>query len=149
MDKYGEAELIGRQKVWNMISGHCSEYYFTNQTTNVDLFLTGMTGVEVVGEIKYRSGYTMTAIEEMGGQMLEKKKYDALMEYKGYMPLYFVLYKDYLVVWDIRKINKEDFVTETKYHLYTVEESPTITKQVHYLKIKDAVTKIKVNEQID
>jgi hypothetical protein len=63
MDKYAEAEMVGRNKVWSMISGHCAEYYFTNQTANVDLFLTGTTGVEVVGEIKYRSGYTMNAIE--------------------------------------------------------------------------------------
>lgn len=149
MDKYAEAEMVGRQKVWNLISGHCSEYYFTNQTANVDLFLTGTTGVEVVGEIKYRSGYTMNAIEEMGGQMLEKKKYDALMEYEDYMPLYFVLFKDYLAVWDVRKVDRDDFIEETKYHQSTVEESPTITKQVHYLSIRDAVTTIKVDEQVN
>ena len=149
IDKYAEAEMIGRQKVWSMISGHCAEYYFTNKTANVDLFLTGTTGVEVVGEIKYRSGYTMNEIEELGGQMLEKKKYDALLEYEDYMPLYFVLYKDFLAIWDIRKVDKDDFIEETKYHQSTVQESPTITKQVHYLKIKDAVTTMKVDEQVN
>lgn len=148
MDKYREAEKVGRQRVWNLISGHCAECYFTSQKANVDLFITGTTGVEVVGEIKYRSGYTMNEIENIGGQMLEKKKYDALMEYEDYMPLYFVLFKDYLVVWDMRKVDKDNFVEETKYHKSTVEDSPTITKQVQYLSITDAVTTMKVDEQV-
>lgn len=151
MNEFEKAENEGRAIVYSLISGHCKNHFFCEkENSGVDMFVTGQTDIKAVLEIKYRSGYTSTSIDNMGGQMLEWKKYNDLLRQKdkGYIPLYTVVFKDKMVMWDISKINKDRFVIENKYEKTTVgEDHSTITKRVAYLKMDESVTKIPINEQ--
>lgn len=149
MNKFTEAEKEGREIVYGIISAHCEECYFTPQRyDHVDLFLTGRTGVEAVMEIKYRSGYTSTLIDEMGGHILEKEKFNALLSYDNYKPLYTIVYSNELLMWDVSKITEDRFETvENKYPSNTVMHGDKIPKKVAYLKRDEACTIIQRKDE--
>lgn len=151
MDKFTEADNEGRMIVYNLISGHCKNHFFCErENSGVDMFVTGYTGTKAVLEIKYRSGYTSTSIENMGGQMIEWKKYKDLMKQngKGYVPLYTVVFNNVMVMWDVSSITDDRFVIENKYEKTTVgEDHKKIKKKVAYLKLGESCTIMKRNEQ--
>jgi hypothetical protein len=151
MDRFTEAEMVGREIVYSLISGHCKNYFFCEkENSGVDMFVTGYTGTKAVLEIKYRSGYTSTSIENMGGQMLEWKKYNDLMKQKskGYIPLYTVVFSDKMLMWDVSSVTDDRFVIENKYKKTTVgEDHRNIEKKVAYLKIGESCTIITRNEK--
>lgn len=141
MDRFTESEMAGREIVYSLISGHCRNHFFTERkNAGIDMFVTGNTGTKAVLEIKNRTAYTSTDIERLGGQMIEFKKYKDLLKQKekGYLPLYTVVFKDKMVMWDVSIINEDRFITEDKYQKTTVgEDHSTITKRVAYLKIDE------------
>lgn len=141
MDDFEKAEAEGRKIVEAILSGHCKAYEFTKEKyDHVDCYITGLSSTAVM-EIKYRSAWTSTQIERMGGQMLEKGKYDALKGKKGYKPIFTVIYKDIVAMWDISSIKADDFKTEAKYPSSTMgKDKATTTKEVAYLDISKANT---------
>lgn len=122
MDKFTKAELEGRT-VWNTtLSGRIEDIKFTESKYDpVDGYLTGQTGTEVVFELKKR--YNNSKDYEKEGYIIEKVKYDALMDsYKktNHIPYYVNIFQDCIKMWDIREL-KPSF--ETKYCTATTAEN--------------------------
>ena len=145
MSDYEKDDNEGRKMFYSITSGHIQDYVYTDPQNAVDMYLTGYSGVKAVVEIKLRKDYTSTQIENYGGQMLELKKYNALMGEKefGYKPLYAVMYpNNVLAIWDISYIKREDFIFEpTKFPKSTVEgKEEKLAKWVVDLKFDDACT---------
>lgn len=149
MDEFEKAECEGRKIIEQLISGHCINYEFTkDKYCGVDLLVTGYSAT-VAMEIKNRTGYTSTEIDEMGGHIFEWKKYEALKDYGKYYekPIYTIIYPDEILMWDISTITDDRFQLEDKkYKMVTVVESEIIPKKVAYLKKDEAIWKKKRNE---
>lgn len=138
-DEVRNLENEGRKIVYGIISGHCSECYFTpNRFDNVDLFITGKTGVEAVMEIKNRTGYTSQEIDRLGGHILERNKLNALLSYEGYKPLYTIVYPNEMIIWNVSDINNDRFQVEDKYPDTTAIKGHKVPKSVVYLKRDEA-----------
>ena len=146
MDEFDKAECEGRRIIEQIISGHCINYEFTkDKYCGVDLLLTGYSAT-VAMEIKNRTGYTSTEIDEMGGHIFEWKKYEALKDYGKYYekPIYTIIYPDEILMWDISAITDDRFQLEkNKYRMATVVESKIIPKRVAYLKRDECCKVIK------
>ena len=147
------AEQEGREIMEiEVLSGHCLAYEFTqDKYCPVDGFITGWSHTAVF-ELKYRSGYTSTQIDDMGGHIFEWKKFTGLTSYDTYeVPLYIVIYPDYIMMWDISTITEDRFQLErNKYRKATVVESEIIPKRVAYLKREECckvIKRIPRNEQ--
>lgn len=139
MDSFDKAELEGRGIIEAIISGRCIAYEFTeSKYDHVDCFITGLSSTAVM-EIKHRSAWTSTEIERMGGQLIERTKYDALKENKGYKPIYAVIYSDIVAMWDITDMDESDFHTVDKFPSTTMGKNPhKATKEIAYLSMEDA-----------
>lgn len=148
MDKFTKAEIEGRKIVYDIISGHCDECYFTpTRYDEVDLFITGRTGKEVVMEIKNRPEYTSTQIDELGGHIIEYNKFTALTSYDRFMPLYAMAYQDALLMWNVSGLTDDRFhIEKDKYPATTVGNNRNKKeKKVAYLKRDECCAIIKRN----
>ena len=143
-NEYEKLDDDGRDIFYKATSGHIKDYLFTDPTNEVDMYITGNTDTKAVVEIKYRPKCTSRYIENIGGQMFEIKKYNALMGQKkiGYKPLYAVIFNDRIVIWNVSYLTNDDFVYEKdKYPKSTVEgKEEKEPKWVAYLKLSDACT---------
>lgn len=138
MDNFTQAETIGRD-IFNkkLINNHSSGITFTeNKYDNVDVFWEKY-DKKYVGELKYRDNYPSSGrciVED--GAVLEKTKYDALMEYydlSGLTPYYIMIFNNNeMFLWDVSKLDGVDWKKEDKF--------PRTTKGRNTKKVKKEVT---------
>lgn len=138
MDNFTLAETIGRD-IFNkkLINNHSSGITFTeNKYDNVDVFWEKY-DKKYVGELKYRDNYPSSGrciVED--GAVLEKTKYDALMEYydlSGLTPYYIMIFNNNeMFLWDVSKLDGVDWKKEDKF--------PRTTKGRNTKKVKKEVT---------
>lgn len=143
MDAFEKAEYDGRKTIEAIISGQCVDYEFTkDKYCGVDLLITG-NNKTVAMEIKNRTGYTSTDIDNMGGHILEWGKYEALKEYlqKYEKPIYTIIYPNEILMWDISDITDDRFMVEEKKYPNTTKgkNKHKIPKKVCYLKREEAI----------
>lgn len=147
-EAYRERELTSRNDLLNYISGLSWNIEFTEDLHDkVDAFVTGNT-LGVI-EQKYRLGYRKDDIVNMGGFMLEKPKWEALMSHPGYRPIYVNTTSDgWCLMWDVSYIKPEDFFTDKKkdYPISSTEPKGTKNKVVTYLNEDDAIWKKKIDK---
>ena len=138
IDNFSLAELSGRT-IFNekLINNGSSGITFTeSKYDKVDVFWEKYEA-KYVGEIKYRDNYPSSGrcvVEE--GSVLEKTKYDALMEYyklSGMTPYYIMIFNNnYMYLWDLSKFDEIEFKVENKY--------PRTTKGSNKEKVSKIVT---------
>ena len=139
VDKYGQGKVISQLvKIFNGKSLDFSQHYIDKSTVDIEMKVTTTNNVyNYVIEAKDRY-YHHDAFN--GEWMIEKAKYDELMKKEGKAYYANTFNDDYLVVWDLNKLD----ITELKKE---VKELPYITlspefgkkqKEVYYLPIDKA-----------
>lgn len=140
MDNFTQAETIGRD-IFNkkLINNHSSGITFTeSKFDKVDVFWEKYEA-KYVGEIKYRDNYPSSGrciVED--GVVLEKTKYDALMEYhklSGLTPYYIMEFNDNIMyLWDLSKLDGIEWKKEEKFPRTTKgSRKEKVAKIVTYL----------------
>lgn len=139
-DKFITCEEIGRKIIEKKLieNTNITNYEFQDRYCHYDLLYTGSTNTYVV-EIKYRSDYNSNAkCIVNGGLMLEKSKYDALVEKAkdGYIPIYITIFNDNvgyiytistpIIEWQTKELPKHTAVKDGKRN-----------KQVTYIKLNE------------
>lgn len=147
-DKFDEKEMKGRQMFWGIISGSnkliCVE--FTEDKFNpIDCFMTGTTGISCF-ELKRRNILS----SKYPNCILEKKKYDALMnacEQSGYTPYYVVMYTDTAYLWSLKNLDITNRVQKMRCTQTTTEnyQKGQVEKEVILLDLKEG-KKIRIKE---
>jgi len=139
-DNFNACERVGRDIVEGILDGFGATYEETEDPFDaIDIFCTASTGGIGAIEVKYRSAYTSTQIDAMGGHILEQWKYDNLMDayrLSGYTPTYWMAYPDKVLVWDLRGIVPKWVVA--KYPSTTAVKGEEKNKMVTYLDRDDA-----------
>lgn len=138
MDKFKLAETIGRD-IFNkkLTKNGSSGITFTeNRYDKVDVFWEKY-DKKYVGELKYRDNYPSSGrcvVED--GAVLEKTKYDALMEYhnlSGLTPYYIMIFNNgELYIWDVSELKEIEWKIENIY--------PRTTKGSNTKKVAKVVT---------
>ena len=142
MDKFSIAELSGRT-IFNdkLIKNNSSGITFTeSKFDKVDVFWEKY-DTKYVGEIKYRENYPSSGrciVED--GAVLEKTKYDALMEYhnlSGLTPYYIMEFNDNVMyLWDVSELKELEWKIDNKYPRTTKgSNKKKVAKIVTYLKL--------------
>lgn len=140
MDNFSLAETIGRD-IFNkkLINNHSSGITFTeNIYDKVDVFWEKYEA-KYVGELKYRDNYPSSGrcvVEE--GVLLEKTKYDALMEYhnlSGLTPYYITIFNNNeMYLWDVSELKELEWKIEKRYPRTTKgRNTKKVAKVVAYL----------------
>lgn len=142
MSEFDKAESKGRTIVENIIKDKCVAYEFQETTSTIDLFVTGYTTTAAI-EIKDRERYNAKDVERFGGMYIKETKYKSLTgtTIDGYTPYFFVIFKDWIYVWDITKINPvfhEEYLDNT-----CVVDTGKSYQSISYLHLEDAIKKYK------
>lgn len=142
IEEIKKAEKKGRDIVYNLIKGKVRRYEFTEITENVDLFITGKTDIVLV-EIKDREDYSTDKIEKLGGQWIEKHKYDDMMRIskKGYTPYFLAIFSDKIVLWRIDTLDIVWEKREVPVTTFGKKKGEMKIEDIGHLYLKDAVAK--------
>lgn len=143
MDNFSLAELSGRT-IFNekLIKNGSSGITFTeSKYDKVDVFWEKYES-KYVGEIKYRDNYPSSGrcvVED--GAVLEKTKYDALMEYhnlSGLTPFYIMEFNDgVMYLWDVSKLDGIEWKKENKFPRTTKgSNTKKVSKTITYLPLE-------------
>lgn len=109
-----------------------------------DVIYTNEKSLRCVGEVKIRRHYS-TEFQDKGW-VFEKKKYDQLINnevgllisHLKLRPIYILFLYDKIAIWDVSKINPNDFKSEVLRHESVGGEDNLVDKDVIYLHLKDA-----------
>lgn len=138
MSEFDKAEDKGRKIIENLIKDKCVAYEFQSTTSKIDLYATGYTATAAI-EIKDRERYNAEEVEKFGGMYIKETKYKSLTgsTLNGYTPLFFVIFKDWIYVWDITKVNltfKNEYLDNT-----CVINTGKSYQSISYLHLDDAI----------
>lgn len=137
--KFQICEEKGRMIVEQLLhsNNNILKWEWQEQMTHYDLLYTGSSHC-YVAEIKYRDDYASTASTITNtGLMLEKSKYNALLEKAkdGYIALYIMLFKDDVcAIYTLDADKQLQWETKTLPR-YTAENAGTIQKIITYIPI--------------
>ena len=140
---YTDADHKGRVVIIRIIKLKGGKAKEAKDKDSVDILSTGKTSTAAI-EVKDRrdGNYSSTKIEKIGGQIIEKLKYDRMNDkFKQYYDklMFAAVYTDYIYIWDV---TDSDFNWEWKWlPNSTVEDKGWSLKEVAYLHIYDAVAK--------
>lgn len=145
LDEFDIAEKKGRYIVERLISGHCVNYEFTEKGNPIDLYATGFTKNAAI-EIKLRENYNANDVENFGGMYIKETKYKSLTgtTLNGYTPFFFVIFKDWIYVWDITKVNlkfQDEYLDNT-----CVVDTGKSYQSISYLHLDDAIKRYRTED---
>lgn len=145
MNEFDKAEDKGRTIVENLIKNRCVAYEFQDTTSTIDLFVTGYTTTAAI-EIKDRERYKANDVENFGGMYIKETKYKSLTgtTLNGYTPFFFVIFKDWIYVWDITKLNlkfQDEYLDNT-----CVVDTGKSYQSISYLHLDDAIKRYRTED---
>jgi|GEM_PF-2601967 len=109
-------------------------------TDRTDLKVTGYTSTSQTGiyniEIKERTFNS----DKYDTSFIEADKYEQLMSDSNYTPLYIVIYTDYIIIWNLNKIDLKSLKKEFKKMnktTYSTDRIDKVWKEVYHLPINN------------